>query len=73
MLSLFAGMIAAERQPLAQEVPQKPNVLFILTDDQAPEDLAAMSNAQSLLVDQGTSFTNAFTTGCTPRWCITLT
>jgi N-acetylglucosamine-6-sulfatase len=42
-------------------------VLFILTDDQAPEDLAAMSKTQSLLVDHGTTFTNAFTT--TPICC----
>jgi hypothetical protein len=38
-----------EQQPLAQEQSQKPNVLFILTDDQAPEDLANMTNVQSLL------------------------
>jgi hypothetical protein len=44
MLCLLAGMIAAERQPLAQDVSQKPNVLFILTDDQDEESLAAMSN-----------------------------
>ena len=68
LLCLFAGMTAAERQPLAQEQPQKPNVLFILTDDQAPEDLANMANVQSLLVNQGISFTNAFATNpvCCP-------
>jgi hypothetical protein len=33
MLCLFVGIAAAERQPLAQEVPQRPNILFILTDD----------------------------------------
>jgi N-acetylglucosamine-6-sulfatase len=60
-------MAMGERQPLAQEQPQKPNVLFILTDDQAPEDLATMSNVQSLLVNEGTSFSNAFTT--TPICC----
>jgi N-acetylglucosamine-6-sulfatase len=60
-------MAIGEQQPLAQEQPQKPNVLFILTDDQAPEDLANMSNVQSLLVNEGTSFTNAFVT--TPSCC----
>jgi arylsulfatase A-like enzyme len=57
-----------EQQPLAQEQSQKPNVLFILTDDQAPEDLANMTNVQSLLVNQGISFTNAFATNpvCCP-------
>jgi N-acetylglucosamine-6-sulfatase len=67
MLCLFAGMIAAERQPLAQEVPQNPNVLFILTDDQDEESAARMDNVQTLLAEEGTTFSNAFAT--TPVCC----
>jgi N-acetylglucosamine-6-sulfatase len=67
LLCLFVSMTTAERKPLAQEQPQKPNILFILTDDQAPEDLAGMGNVQSRLVEKGTSFSNAFAT--TPACC----
>jgi N-acetylglucosamine-6-sulfatase len=67
LLCLVAGVTAPERQPLAQERPRKPNVLFILTDDQTTEDLANMAKARSLLVKQGTSFTDAFVTK--PQCC----
>ncbi len=66
VLCLLAAMLVGERQPLAQEA-QRPNVLFVLTDDQATEDLAGMTNVQSLLVDRGTSFSQAFAT--TPQCC----
>jgi N-acetylglucosamine-6-sulfatase len=74
MLScLFVSVTTAERQPLAQEA-QRPNILFILTDDQTTEDLtpltnvrSPMTNVKSLLVDEGTSFSNAFAT--TPLCC----
>jgi hypothetical protein len=33
MLCLLAAMTTAERQPLAQDVSQRPNIIFILTDD----------------------------------------
>src|ERR671914_331051 len=39
-----------------------PNILFILTDDQDMESITRMGNVQRLLVDQGTSFSNAFVT-----------
>jgi N-acetylglucosamine-6-sulfatase len=44
-----------------------PNILFILTDDQDTESLSRMGNVQKLLVDEGTSFENAFAT--TPLCC----
>jgi N-acetylglucosamine-6-sulfatase len=46
---------------------KKPNVLFILTDDQDTGSLARMDSVQRLLVRQGTSFENAFAT--TPLCC----
>ncbi len=47
--------------------PQRPNILFVLTDDQDPGSLSRMDSAQRLLVRQGTSFENAFAT--TPLCC----
>ncbi len=47
--------------------PERPNIVFILTDDQAARSISEMPNVQSLLVDQGTQFENFFTT--TPRCC----
>ena len=38
----------------------KPNVLFILTDDLDLGEIAQMPNLQSMLVDQGVSFSNYF-------------
>jgi arylsulfatase A-like enzyme len=49
----------AERTPSPANAP---NILFILTDDQDTESLARMGNVQKLIVDQGTSFSNAFAT-----------
>jgi arylsulfatase A-like enzyme len=59
-------MMIGERQPLAHEA-QRPNILFILTDDQDPEFLSRMGNLKGHLMRKGTRFTNAFTT--TPECC----
>jgi len=40
----------------------KPNVLFILLDDMREDELQFMPNVQKLLVEQGTTFDNAFST-----------
>ena len=40
----------------------KPNIIFILTDDQDLETLAHMPRVQALLVKQGLTFKNAFVT-----------
>jgi len=46
----------------AEPAPPKPNVILILTDDQdlLLGSLDSMPHLQQLLVDQGTTFTNAF-------------
>jgi N-acetylglucosamine-6-sulfatase len=59
--------MAEERQPLAQEVPtqeipQKPNILLVLTDDQDVDSLSEMPNVRSLLADRGTIFSQYFVT-----------
>jgi N-acetylglucosamine-6-sulfatase len=56
-----------------KQEPKSPNVIFILTDDLAVNDLNAralghMPNLKSMLVDKGTTFDNAFVTNslCCP-------
>jgi arylsulfatase A-like enzyme len=44
-----------------------PNIIFILTDDLDERSVACMPNVQSLLADQGATFTNYFIT--TPLCC----
>src|SRR5215216_2317653 len=39
---------------------ERPNILVIMTDDQAVQDLRAMPQTRALLGDQGTTFTNSF-------------
>ena len=46
---------------------QKPNILFILTDDQAPSTIRTMPTVQAELASKGLSFENAFIT--TPACC----
>ena len=41
---------------------QAPNIVFILTDDQALSDMAYMPNVKSLLSDQGMTFANHYVT-----------
>jgi len=53
-LSLGASSAMARKASLGG----KPNVLVIMTDDQALTDLSQMPNVQNLLVSQGTRFNN---------------
>lgn len=57
----------AEEKPLEAQKRGKPNVLFIMTDDQAPDTVRHMRHLQRLLVDKGTNFTNSYVT--TPHCC----
>ena len=49
------------------EASTRPNILFVLTDDQDPDSLARMDKVQSRLVDEGVRFTRSFVT--TPTCC----
>jgi N-acetylglucosamine-6-sulfatase len=49
------------------EAATKPNILFVLTDDQDPNSLARMDQLQNRLVDEGVRFKHAFVT--TPSCC----
>ncbi len=46
--------------PSARAAPHRPNILFILTDDQRWDTLWAMPEVRHRLVDRGIEFTNAF-------------
>ena len=47
---------------LAQQAPERPNIVFILTDDQDLKSVSVMSNLESLMMEHGTTFENAFVT-----------
>jgi N-acetylglucosamine-6-sulfatase len=59
----------------AQEVSQKPNILFIMTDDQPDNTMLAMPNVGSRIRDMGRQFTNAYVSEslCGPSRATTLT
>jgi N-acetylglucosamine-6-sulfatase len=65
LVSLFVilGMTASYKQSsLAQTVPPKPNIIFILADDMRKDDLnpTYMPQTTTELAAQGMSFSNAF-------------
>jgi N-acetylglucosamine-6-sulfatase len=69
MKSMFGGVILAllalflaTPSTLSDENkdPERPNVVMILTDDMRADDLKYMPLTQRLLVEEGTSFENAF-------------
>src|SRR5215217_4699566 len=65
LVSLFVilGMTASYKQSsLAQTVPPKPNIIFILADDMRKDDLnpTYMPQTTKELVKKGMSFQNAF-------------
>jgi N-acetylglucosamine-6-sulfatase len=56
-------------------LPSRPNIVFILTDDQRWDELQYMPNVRSLLQDQGITFTNGFVSNplCCPARATILT
>jgi N-acetylglucosamine-6-sulfatase len=63
-LGLIAGHPAMTPRTVAvQEDDPRPNIILILTDDMRADDLPFMPNVQSLLVEQGATFTT-FAASC---------
>src|SRR4051794_2836090 len=58
-LVLLAATGTASARPAGASHDNRPNILVVMTDDQAAADLAQMPNVRKLLVKQGTRFTNA--------------
>src|SRR3954465_14126552 len=57
--ALLAFAAPAAARPAGASHDGRPNILVVMTDDQAAADLAQMPNVRKLLVQQGTKFTNA--------------
>jgi arylsulfatase A-like enzyme len=58
LLAVAAGGGAAIASP--QQVPSKPNIVVVMTDDQTVESMRVMANVNTLLARQGTTFANNF-------------
>jgi arylsulfatase A-like enzyme len=58
-LALLALPTSAGARPATAAEDGRPNILVVMTDDQAAADLAKMPNVRRLLAAQGTSFSNA--------------
>ena len=58
-LALLALPAAAQARPAAAAKDGRPNILVVMTDDQAQADLAHMPNVKRLLAAQGTTFADA--------------
>src|SRR5215216_6671266 len=50
---------AAQARPAGADKDGRPNILVVMTDDQAQADVAHMPNVQRLLTDRGTTFADA--------------
>src|SRR3954466_12715766 len=60
VLAVLAAFPAgASARPASTAKDGRPNILVVMTDDQAAADLAKMPNVRKLLAQQGTKFTNA--------------
>jgi arylsulfatase A-like enzyme len=56
---LFALPAAAQARPASAAKDGRPNILVVMTDDQAQADLKHMPNVKRLLMKQGTTFADA--------------
>jgi N-acetylglucosamine-6-sulfatase len=65
VLPLLAGVLvlalagAAEARPAGTGKDGRPNILVVMTDDQAAADVAQMPNVKRLLAKRGTTFADA--------------
>jgi arylsulfatase A-like enzyme len=57
--ALAAAAAPAQARPLSAAGDGRPNILVVMTDDQALADVALMPNVKRLLAEQGTTFADA--------------
>ncbi len=64
VIFLLAGLalIVLSVNLRAAAAPERPNILFILTDDQDARSLAFMPKLKALLIDRGTAFSSFYVT-----------
>ena len=60
VISLGSPPVGAEE--VATQATERPNVVFILTDDQDADSVSVMPKLRTLLAEQGTTFNNALVT-----------
>ena len=58
-VAVLALPTAVQARPAAASKDRRPNILVVMTDDQAAADVAAMPNVKRLLAARGTTFANA--------------
>jgi arylsulfatase A-like enzyme len=58
-LALFVPAAAAQARPASADTDGRPNILVVMTDDEAQADVAKMPNVKRLLAKQGTTFADA--------------
>ena len=58
-LAVLAVTSPADARPVAAAKDGRPNILVVMTDDQAATDVAKMPNVRRLLAERGTTFANA--------------
>ena len=58
-VALLALPASAPARPVKADRDGRPNILVVMTDDQAAADVAQMPNVRKLLAKQGTTFANA--------------
>ncbi|PYQ08414.1 MAG: hypothetical protein DMF82_01535 [Acidobacteria bacterium] len=78
LLLVLVAAGCARARPAAAPAPAsplRPNLILVVTDDMAAEDLDHLPRIKSLLVDRGVTFTRAFVTDsvCTPSRASILT
>jgi N-acetylglucosamine-6-sulfatase len=66
-LAVATVLLVVGCAPEMQEAPQKPNIVFVLTDDQDPESLSYMPTVQEELIKKGTTLRGGMVTF--PRCC----
>lgn len=67
LLALLVVIPGEGASPALAQQQQRPNIVFIMTDDQDAASVARMPNVQRLIAQQGTTFGNSFAS--TPQCC----
>ena len=57
--ALLVLPVAAQARPAKSAKDARPNILVVMTDDQAQADVKHMPNVKSLLAKRGTTFADA--------------
>jgi hypothetical protein len=59
---LVVGVAPGQVEEGVAQTRERPNIVLILTDDLDTESVSVMPELKSLLIEEGTTFNNAFVT-----------